>query len=519
MSSVKNKTGVKSIFNSVEMTRPNSNMFDLSHMVDQSQRMGELMPCMVQETIPGDTFILGGDLVVRVAPMLAPFYGQLEASIHYFYVPNRTTCESFPSIVFPPVEGAVPPAHPYITVDSGLTAAQQRFLDYFGIPPFTGGAGAAQQVNPLPLAAYQKIYDEYYRDENLVPTVPYALTTGSNAIGELATVRLRAFEHDAYTSSLPWTQKGDPVDLPLGSVELNPNWSADNQQPTMPDGFGAPTGNPITGQIIPPRITDSLGTELAFDPNGSLTVGATTINDLRRAEAIQKMLEIDARGGTRYNEGTMAHFGEDIGDATIQRAEYIVGVKTPVVISEVLNQSGEVGGLPQGNMSGHAIAAGGGKAAKYHCSEYGFIIGILSIIPRTQYMWGIPKWAMNNDRYDYYWPSLANIGEEAVKNNEVMAYVATSNETFAYNPRYYQHKYQQSRIAGTFFRGAGLYWHAGRNFSRGSAVPLNRDFIEVDPADFERIFAVQDGSDNLWVKIYNKVMARRLMPVYGTPQL
>lgn len=481
--------------------------------------MGELLPCCVIETVPGETYRLGGDMMVRFAPLLAPMMHHVNAYIHYFFVPNRTIWPGFTEFISPTDPTATPPAHPYITPGASLTDAQERFLDYFGIPPWTGGGGIDAQVNPLPLMAYQKIYNEYYRDQNQIDPLDTELTNGSNSIGILATMRRRAWEHDMFTSSLPWTQKGEPVDLPLGSVELDPLWHTSAAKPHFQDSTGATSTNPVLSAAGPPANINVSTFQQAYDPSGSLTVEATTINDLRRAEAIQKMLEIDARGGTRYNEAMLAHFGEDIGDATLQRADYIVGVKTPLVISEVVNTTGIEGELPQGNLAGHGVAAGGGDLCQYHVSEFGFIIGILSVTPRSAYMWGLPKWSYNNDRYDYYWPSLANIGEEAVKNREVMAYTNNQDGDFGYNPRYYQLKFIPSRVAGEFFRGSGLYWHLARNFTRAAAIPLNDEFIEVDPDECERIFAVQNGDDNLFMHVLNKVTKRSPMPVYGTPQL
>lgn len=522
------QTGVKSIFNSVELVRPNSNLFNMSYGHSLSGRIGELMVCCMQETVPGDTWRIGGDCLVRFAPMITPVMAKFNAFIHYFYVPNRTVWPNWSEFISPQDPTATPPAHPYFTPAAGLSADQTKHLDNMRVPPWSGGAGVSNEINALPFMAFQKIYNEYYRDENLIAALDTQLANGSNAVGILATLRKRAFAHDMHTSALPWTQKGEPIDLPLGDVAVK-DWplSPPMDPPYMRkfgDGTNVTPGNLGTGNAAPDWIQTSgdptsIANAIVYDPMGTLTVQPTTVNDLRRAEAIQEMLELDARGGTRYNETIKAHFGEDIGDATIQRAEYIVGTKTPVVISEVLNTTGTTGQLPQGNMAGHGMAAGGGTLAQYHCSEHGWIIGVMSVIPEPVYMWGLPRWTHYNDRYDYYWPKLANIGEAAMENREVMAYVANSDGTFGYNPQYYNLKAASNVISGTFFRGAGLPWHVGRNFSRATAVPLNQEFVEVDYADFERIFAVGGGADHLFIEVWNKMFARRLMPVYGTPQL
>lgn len=516
MSRKRKQTGVKSIFNSVELTRPNSNLFDMSYGHTLSGRIGELMVVCQQETVPGDTWRIGGDCLVRFAPMITPCMAKFDAYIHYFYVPNRTIWPGWSDFISPKDPLVAPPAHPYFTPTTGLSADQVKHLDNMAVPPFAGGGGVNNDINALPFMAFQKIYDEYYRDENLITALNTQLANGSNAVGILATLRRRAFAHDMFTSSLPWTQKGTPVDLPLGDVTLDPSWSALPGSPVMRNPGMAPLAGALASTVVD---IQAAGGTVAYDPAGTLNVTATTINDLRRAEAIQEMLELDARGGTRYNETIKAHFGEDIGDATIQRAEYIVGVKTPVVISEVLNTTGTTGQLPQGNMAGHGMAAGGGQLSQYHCSEHGWIIGVMSVIPQPVYMWGLPRWSSYNDRYDYYWPKLANIGEAAIANRELMAYTNNPDNAFGYNPQYYNLKAGQNRVSGTFFRGAGLPWHAGRNFSRLAAVPLNQQFVEVNYADFERIFAVGGGADHLFIEVWNKMFARRLMPVFGTPQL
>ena len=229
---------------------------------------------------------------------------------------------------------------------------------------------------------------------------------------------------------------------------------------------------------------------------------------------MQEWLEKNARGGTRYIESILSHFGVKSSDARLQRPEYITGVKSPVIISEVLNTTGEDGGLPQGTMAGHGIAVSSGKSGSYYCEEHGFIIGIMSILPKTAYQQGIPKQFLKKDTLDYYFPSFANIGEQEVKNNELFAYTASAEDTFGYVPRYAEYKYMPSRVAGDF-RTTLDYWHLGRIFETQPA--LNQTFIECKPENTTRIFAVEDGTDPLFCHVLNKIQAVRPMPKFGTP--
>jgi len=496
------------IFQTIELTKPKSNTFDLTHDVKMSGRMGNLMPCCIAECVPGDKFTLGSEILIRFAPLIAPVMHRMDATVHYFFVPNRLTWDNWEQFITNEPTGGIP----RILSDSTLTADQQRFLDYMGIPPCPVG-GTGQLVNAMPLSAYQLIYNEYYRDQNLIPAVTTALTDGVNPVGDLATMRKRSLEHDYFTSSLPFAQKGAAVDIPLGDVTLKANWDASGTPVFRNDADVVTAGaiSQVAGGTPQINIT---GDKQAYDPQDTLEVGATTINELRRAFRLQEWLEKNARGGTRYIENILTHFGVRSSDKRLQRPEYITGVKTPVIVSEVLNTTGESGGLPQGNMAGHAVSVGTGYTGTYNVEEHGYIIGIMSVMPKTAYQQGIPKNYLKTDPTEFYWPSFANIGEQEVTESEIYAYTATPQETFGYIPRYAEYKYLASRVAGDF-RTTLDYWHLGRIFA--STPTLSQQFLEVTDEDIDRIFAVNDGEDNLYIECLNKISARRPMPVYGTP--
>jgi hypothetical protein len=305
------------------------------------------------------------------------------------------------------------------------------------------------------------------------------------------------------------------VDIPLGVVELNPDWSVSGNNPYFEEPGLAPGIGSIDG--TGGQLTQASGADVAFNPNGSLTVGATTIEDLRRAFRLQEWLEKNARGGTRYTEHIKMHFGVNSPDARLQRPEYIVGVKSPVIISEVLNSTGEDGGLPQGNMAGHGVSVGTGKLGSYYAYEHGWIIGVVSITPKTAYQQGIPKAWLKNDPLQYFYTDFAHIGEQEVSNNEVYAYELNGDEVFGYIPRYGEYKYMGSRVAGDM-RTTLYYWHLGRIFA--TQPTLSQEFIEVSPEDCSRIFAVTDpADDHLIMHILHKIKAIRPMPIFGTPYM
>jgi hypothetical protein len=518
----------QNLFNSIKLTKPKKNTFDLSHDVKLTSKMGQLTPIMVQECIPGDQFKLSCESLIRFAPLVSPVMHRMDVTMHYFFVPNRILWSNWEEFITNPASGLVAPFVPSSffeddVKDPNLSNNAYKLADYLGLPKPPNNSPVVN-VSALPFAAYQCVYNEFYRDQNLCPEINYKLTdgniyTGWARIRELCNIRNRAWEHDYFTSCLPWAQKGAAVDIPLGEVELIDAPYNDMLVRDKTDGSLAVAGDLTTDAagVMQAKLVAGPGAndDAVIDPNGNYVVGSTTINELRRAFRLQEWLEKNARGGTRYIENILSHFGVKSSDKRLQRPEYITGVKSPVIISEVLNTTGIDGELPQGNMAGHGISVTSGNYGNYFCEEHGYIIGIMSVMPKTAYQQGIPKHYLKADPLDYFWPSFAHIGEQEVKAKEIFAYTANNEDTFGYVPRYAEYKYNPSRVAGDF-KTTLDFWHLGRIFN--NLPTLSQEFIECTPEDAERIFAVQDETDYLYCHVFNKVSALRPMPKFGNPQ-
>lgn len=518
------------VFDVVQLETPNRNAFDLTHDIKTSFNMGDLIPVSCMEVIPGDNYTIGAEALIRFAPLVAPVMHRFDSRIEYFFVPNRLVWKNWVNYISNAPGTVGLPAFPTIRANQ---TTYTKLMDYFGIPtpnlPIIG-----EDVNAIPFAAFQLIYDQYYRDQNLVPSVvdSFTLQDGDNTarVADICANKYRAWEHDYFTSCLPFAQKGNPVTIgtvqfPDVPVKANADNMASGAVTALLDGSLLPGAAPTQFRADVELPTPLMPSDDLFADTSSLQSLSITINEFRDAVALQKWLEINARAGTRINEIIQGHFNIRPDDQRIQRPEYIVGVKSPVQISEVLSTSGPIDstvapeGVPQGNMAGHGIGViNDQNFGSYFAKEHGFIIGIMSIMPKTSYQQGLEKfWLKTDDVTQYFWPTMANVGEQPVLNKEIYAFQgATGRDTFGYLPAHQDYRFISNRISGNF-RNDLSYWTCARIFA--SAPALNADFITASDVRKD-IFAVTDpNADSLYVQVLNKVFCSRLIPQYGTPGL
>lgn len=524
------------LFSHIPLRRPKRNVFDLSHDVKLSLDMGQLIPIYVEDIIPGDKFRVRTEVMLRFAPMLAPIMHRVNVYTHFFFVPYRLLWSDWEDFITGGRTGNLSPIFPrYSLTDSGVINKGTLF-DYLGFP-----AGQTLpigfQISTLPFYAYQLIYDQYYRDQNLeAPVIEDSLPVKSGLISVApsyfntssvgSSIRRRAWEKDYFTSALPWAQRGGEVNLPF-SGEAPVDWNIASTGSKIGELVGT-TGTGGTANLsnvsigaATGSIPDSTRVNASVDFSKASSV---TINDLRRSIKLQEWLEKNARGGARYIEQILSHFGVKSSDARLQRVEFLGGGKTPVMISEVLQTSGSPSAsgaalfdTPLASMAGHGISVGSTHEFTRFFEEHGLVMGIMSVMPKTAYQQGTPRMFTKFDKFDYYFPEFAHLGEQEIKNKEL--YTTDDDDynegTFGYTPRYAEYKYRESRVCGDF-RDQLNYWHLGRIFS--SAPNLNSTFVHPDSSTLNRIFAVQDdGIQHLWCQVYHNIKAIRPMPKFGAP--
>lgn len=523
--------GGEDAFNTVELTRPDSSWFDLTHDFKFTGNMGNLIPVMQMECYPGDRVSISNELLIRLQPMVAPAMQRLDASVHTFFVPHRIIWEDFERFL---KGDAV--AVPYIDFNNGDVVGTRMagLADYVGIPYLD--IPRSLRINALVFGAIQRIFFEYYRDQNLSVMTDNdkpVLTSGDNTAQKamLNTIRKRAYNHDYFTSALPFTQKGtealisfDFLDVP---VLADPNFltpvppGTDAIFRTAGTTLGSATA--VTGDLALAASDNPLLAAPLYADTSAMTGTGFSINEFRLALATQHWLERMAVGGTRMTEIIKAHFGVSSSDQRLDRPEYIGGMKTPVIISEVL-QTSETAGTPQGNMSGHGLAASFTENDDdYYCEEHGYIISLFSMMPLATYAQGVERhldWNARNARDEWYWPQFANLGEQAIRAREIYANIDNilQDADWGYTARFNELRYIPNRIAGNF-RDNLAHYSATRLFA--SAPSLNEAFLTDVLADIAKLFAVTptESEHELIVHVLNKVKANRLLPKYATPKL
>ena len=453
--------------------------------------MGDLVPVFLQETLPGDKFKVNMEHLIRFQPLLAPIMHRVNVYTHFFFVPNRLVWNDWEKFITGGSDGEQLPVFPRLREQSSDDATKNLFRkgslsDYLGFPSSNVPSSGDLKVDlsALPYRAYQLIYNEYYRDQNLTNPIEFSKSSGIIGGGtqefiNLTALRKRAWEKDYFTSALPWAQRGEQLTIPIAGEA--PVVGNGNTYITVRNGnnneFLTP-GNLFTDGSY---VEDSTGAKAMFT-TGNIqgleadlnNVSASSINELRQAFSIQKWLEKNARGGSRYVEQLLAHFGVRSSDARLQRPEYLGGGKTPVVISEVLQNSASTENSPQGQMVGHGISVGNTNEFRARFEEHGFVIGIMSIIPRTSYQNGLPRVFQKYDKFDYFFPDLAHLGEQSVKKSELFLDTTKflDNEenagTFGYQPRYAEYRFVNDSVHGDM-AGNLDFWHMGRKFT---SLPL-----------------------------------------------
>lgn len=509
------------------MTKVPVNNFDLSHDLKMSFKMGELVPTCCMEVIPGDVFKINVQNLLRFSALIAPVMHRVRVATHYFFVPNRLLWEGWDKWI---AGDETIGNHPYFELLNTDSIDNGSLMDYLGYPTNQQPA-AAVRMSPFPLAAYLKIYDEYFRQQDLQNERFTPLVPGSNQsfyddwLG-LDCLR-RDWAHDYFTSCLPFAQKGAAVEIPLagGPVPVEVDLNAASPQIVQPV-----TGNPLTGDlgsanVVDPADLSLLGTpnvNVLLDPNNSLNVDvqaqALDLNVLRYAFRLQEWMEKNARAGTRYIESILAHFGVRSSDSRLQRPEYLFSTNQNMVISEVLStaQTGDNEDIqnPVGQMGGHAISFGGGGYHKFRSTEHGFLIGLISVIPDTAYFQGLHRSFTRFDQFDYAWPLFSNLGEQSVLEKELYIAGTQPDRIFGFIPRYSEYKFHNSRVAGEM-KDTLAFWHLARKFDEPPV--LNDEFLQCSAR--EDIFAVTGSADHVYAHIMLGIDCVRRLPRFGIPSI
>lgn len=489
-------------------------VFDLTHEKTLSCDMGKLVPIMLLEAFPGDEFVAKTDILLRLAPMLAPMMHRVNVYTHYMFVPNRTIMDDWEKFITGGEDGKDATVFPTIEAPAVTGWTEGSLADYLGLP--TGVPNF--ESSALPFRAVAKCVNDWYRNQNLVAALALSKASGPDVTTSTA-LPDRAWEQDRLTSALPFAQRGDPVTIPIGgSAPVTRVAGAVDPWEVYLENSNTKSGDDTLVARNSGELTAQVGTTgLTLDPKGGLVadLGAAapiTINALRQVVLLQQWLEKNARSGARYVENLLEHWGVRSSDARLQRAEYLGGGVSPVTVSEVLQTAPASGGsTPLGAMAGHGYAVPALHAFKKTIEEHGYIVCFMSVLPRTKYQQGSAPKFNRRSRYDFPLPMFAGLGEQAVLKKEVYAASADPDGVFGYCPRFQEVREEPSTTHGTF-KSTMNYWTMTRIFT--AEPTLSSAFVQADPT--KRIFAAPSEA-GLWVQVLHQVQARRCFPVFGKP--
>lgn len=556
MSSVNRST--QHLFSQIPSTQIPRSVFDRSHGYKTTFNSGYLVPFYVDEVLPGDSFKLTATLFARLATPIVPFMDNLYLETFFFFVPNRLVWDNWQKF-----NGEQ--KNPNDSTDfliptvSGTNVHNQTLWDYFGLPT---NVDAALKVNALPFRAYNLIFNEWFRDENLQESLKVPTGDGPDNLSDYNLVR-RGKRHDYFTSCLPWPQKGPGVEISLGGLAPLSGSADLLLDPSVQTWTGSVwnTGG-SSGVYIQPKPVNStsytglwsrgrfssgvltLGDLSWTDSSGGDNDGTVlrsirmhdaldfsslhadlsqaqpiTINALRQAFQIQKLYERDARGGTRYTEILRSHFGVISPDARLQRPEYLGGSSARISINPVQQTSSTNEITPQGNLAAFGVVSDSFHGFSKSFVEHGYVFGFVNVRADLTYQQGLNRMWSRQGRFDFYWPVLAHLGEQAVLNKEIYAQgTADDDKVFGYQERYAEYRYYPGQITGKF-RSTDPQpldsWHLAQKFS--SLPTLSSQFIQDTPP-VERVIAVQSEPQFLFDS-YIRLKCARPMPVYSVPGL
>ena len=551
--------------------------FDRSSGHKTTFNAGKLVPIYVDEVLPGDTFEMKTSAIIRGSTPIFPVMDNANLDIYFFYVPNRLVWnhwkefngENTTSKWEETMEYSIPQMAPPLANNSTPAGWEKGTLaDYMGIPTLVGpGASQANPqytVNHLPFRAYCLIYNEWFRDQNLQDPVLIdtgdSQTNGRHLIPETEPIEYQIQAalkganllpvnkyFDYFTGALPEPQKGPEVLLPLGSrapvitskmtnkiisdaalmfSAPQPGETGSNHSLFIQKGTGGASTN--QGRLVAGNQDASGGDITQIIPQNLVAdlehATAATINELRLAFQLQRLYERDARGGTRYIEIIKSHFGVTSPDARLQRPEYLGGERIPINIDQVIQTSGTMEGTtPQGNTGAYSLTGNQGSYFKHSFVEHGYVLGLACVRTEHTYQQGLEKIWNRRNRFDFYWPALANIGEQAILNKEIylQASKATNEEAFGYQEAWAEYRYKPSRVSSAFrsnVTGSLDAWHYADYYD--TLPKLSAEWVQETYKNVDRTLAVQSTLEDQYIAdFWFKCKCTRPMPIYSIPGL